>query len=378
MKTFQEDFDFLKQYTDVIVLEKGDCKLLLCPEFQGRVLTSTSEGWQGKSNGWINYDLIASGQTHPFLNAYGGEDRIWLGPEAGQFGLFFKNGEPFDVAHAKTPAALDREAFDIQKKINKTGIQFNKKFSCLNYSNYEFHLELNRKVQLLDDVDFLYNKAVENIQYIGYRSQNKLTNKGNEGWSKETGLLSLWSIGMFPASPNSQVIIPLDSDNSDKAGKTSVSSYFSVLNEGRLKTKDGVLYFLGDGNFRSKIGIQSKDAGAFICGLDLSRQSLSIIRFKKSDETDFVNSLWEIQDKPYGGDLLNSYNDGPNDKGESLGVFYELESSSPALQLQSEESYTHWQEIWHFSAEPEKLLGLLKDLIPNFQAEFLFGNHWES
>ncbi len=44
--------------------------------------------------------------------------------------------------------------------------------------------------------------------------------------------------------------------------------------------------------------------------------------------------MWEKQAKPYSGDVVNSYNDGPLGPGQPpLGPFYELETSSPAEAL---------------------------------------------
>jgi len=38
-------------------------------------------GAHGFSFGWINRELIASGKAMPHINPYGGEERLWLGPE---------------------------------------------------------------------------------------------------------------------------------------------------------------------------------------------------------------------------------------------------------------------------------------------------------
>ena len=47
--------------------------------------------------------------------------------------------------------------------------------------------------------------------------------------------------------------------------------------------------------------------------------------------TRYVNSAWAQQSDPYGGDVINAYNDGPTAPGKpSLGGFYEIETSSPA------------------------------------------------
>jgi hypothetical protein len=58
--------------------------------------------------------------------------------------------------------------------------------------------------------------------------------------------------------------------------------------------------------------------------------------------------MWELQEHPYKGDAINSYNDGPvDDSGEQMGPFYEIESSSPALALAPGEAGTHVQTIIH-------------------------------
>ena len=69
----------------------------------------------------------------------------------------------------------------------------------------------------------------------------------------------------------------------------------------------------------------------------------------------YVNSMWEIQREPYKGDVVNSYNDGPPAPGKPpLGPFYELETSSPALNLSPDEHYTHVHRTFHLvGPEPE-------------------------
>ena len=58
--------------------------------------------------------------------------------------------------------------------------------------------------------------------------------------------------------------------------------------------------------------------------------------------------MWEIQNEPYKGDVVNSYNDGPPAPGQPpLGPFYELETSSPALALAPSERYTHLHRTIH-------------------------------
>ena len=97
--TFVEDLNFLKKHKEEGVIElaneDGNRRIVVIPEFQGRIMTSSSQGLEGRSHGWINYNLISSGKLIPHMNAFGGEDRFWLGPEAGQYGLFFDPGVAF-------------------------------------------------------------------------------------------------------------------------------------------------------------------------------------------------------------------------------------------------------------------------------------------
>ena len=94
-QSFGKDVDFLRKYTDVIVLQdsSGQGKVAVSAALQGRVMTSTSDGDNGLSYGWINKQAFLSGDTSEHFNAYGGEDRIWLGPEGGQFSIYFSKGK---------------------------------------------------------------------------------------------------------------------------------------------------------------------------------------------------------------------------------------------------------------------------------------------
>src|SRR5260221_1485165 len=110
--TFIDDVAFLNRHTEVIVLSSDrttSSRIAVCPALQGRVMTSTATGDGGLSFGWINHDLLSSGEKRAHINAYGGEDRFWMGPEGGQFSIFFAKGDAQDLAHWQTPAPMDSE-----------------------------------------------------------------------------------------------------------------------------------------------------------------------------------------------------------------------------------------------------------------------------
>ncbi len=76
--TFGDDLEFLKKHTDVVVLSDatGDGQVAVLPMMQGRVMTSTAGGTDGLSFGWINRELVASGEFVEHINVFGGEDRF--------------------------------------------------------------------------------------------------------------------------------------------------------------------------------------------------------------------------------------------------------------------------------------------------------------
>ena len=114
--TFGYDLDFLKeQHKDLVLLSDDSSKaqLIVLPAYQGRVMTSTAAGNEGSSFGWINYDLIASGKKAEHIHAFGGEERFWLGPEGGQFSIYFKKGIEFTYDNWLVPKEIDTEPFTL-------------------------------------------------------------------------------------------------------------------------------------------------------------------------------------------------------------------------------------------------------------------------
>jgi hypothetical protein len=83
-----------------------------------------------------------------------------------------------------------------------------------------------------------------------------------------------------------------------------------------------------------------------------------------------VNSAWAVQKKPFGGDAVNSYNDGSPEPGKApLGPFYELETSSPAAALKPGGSITHRQTTIHVTGDSAALDRIAKSHLRATTAE---------
>ncbi len=360
--TFINDVDFLRRHTEVVVLSSSrtsDGYIAVCPELQGRVMTSSAAGRGGLSYGWINRDLIESGEKRPHIHAYGGEDRFWMGPEGGQYSLFFAKGDPQDLAHWQTPAPFDSEGFDVAKK-DVESVLLRKKMRLVNASGTPFELELQREVRVLAGPDpgkLLGIMPTSYVRWVGYQSRNKITNISDREWKKDSGLLSVWILGMFSPSPETTIVIPYKAGPDEKYGPVVNDAYFGKVPADRLRIDHGVIYFKGDGQKRSKIGVSPRRSLGVMGSYDAENETLTIVQYHQPKGVlDYVNSMWEQQKEPFAGDVANSYNDGPASPGAApLGPFYELESSSPGLALKPGLSFTHVHTTFHFQGPLEDL-----------------------
>jgi hypothetical protein len=362
--TFREDLKFLEDQGEVQTLSNANGGIIaLSAGYQGRVMTSAFSK-RSASLGWVNRDFIRAGQTGTQFDNYGGEDRFWLGPEGGQFSLYFPRASEFIFSNWQVPDVLHTGEWSILKA-SADSITFTQDMTITNYSGTTFEMEINRTVRLLDGEAFNASFAAElptGIQYVGYETVNSVTNTGSETWSADKGLLSIWILGMYNPFEKAYVVIPFDPD---ARGEIVNDDYFGEVPGSRLDIRDDYVLFLCDGEYRSKIGLGPDRAVSELGSYIPSKKLLTLIHYNKPEGADrYVNSMWEIQEEPYDGDVVNSYNDGPPEPGvPALGGFYELETSSPALALSPGESYTHIHQTVHISGTEEQLNPLAEDVL---------------
>jgi hypothetical protein len=348
---------FLEKHIQVIELKNGQSAIALIPAWQGRVMTSTAEGDNGFSFGWINRNLIAAGKIQPHINAFGGEERLWLGPEGGQFSIFFKKGSQFIFDNWQTPAFMDTTSFEVVSRTDSTAL-----FGCDagsdNYSGTHLKFRLEREVAILSENDIMKQLGIDvkGLKSVAYKSSNLIINKGNNEWVKESGLLSVWMLGMFNPSPSVVVAIPFKPGDEKVMGPAVNDSYFGKISPDRLKISGNHIFFRADGKSRGKIGLPPLRATGVMGSYDSANNILTLLICRLPEgKTEYVNSAWKIQDDPFSGDVMNSYNDGPLEDGSQMGPFYELETSSPAAALKPGERLNHVQFTLHLTGDKELL-----------------------
>ncbi len=331
---------------DRIVLQSGRSKVLVSPKFQGKVFSSCADGDSSSSFGWVHYDVFQK-PTDPHMNGYGGEDRLWLGPEGGKFSLFFAPGAKMEFANWHTPGAFDTAAWDVVSHTNES-VDLRKDMQLVNYAGTRLNLSVDRQITILSrgTIDSMVGLPTDTaIKAVAYRTINRLTNTGGRAWTEKTGMPCLWLLDMFPPSSKTTIIIPYAGGDSSKPATT---DYFGEIPADRISFRDSVLRFTADGKSRGKLGIHPLRARNVAGSYDSVHGVLTIILFDIEPHARYLNQEWRTDKPAFSGDAVNAYNDGPLADGSQMGPFYELESVSPAAFLPPGGAQVHRHSVFHF------------------------------
>jgi len=374
--TYGEAREFLVAHTKVVELTDGEgARVAICPEWQGRVMTSTCADLDGPSFGFLCREFIKAGKPSKQFNNYGAEERMWLSPEGGPFSLWFKPGVKQTLADWFTPPALNEGAWEIASTRPGPFYQMDKRMQFGNASGTQFDLAVTRVVRLVHRSDFarLFGQQAaalagsEGLKMVGYETINTITNRG-PAMTREKGLVSIWMLGMLNASPKTVIIVPYKPGDERELGPVVKSDYFGPVPPERLKVTPEAILFMADAKFRSKIGTSQKRARNVLGSIDFAGGVLTVVQFTMPDDpakVPYVNNMWGVaQEHPYTGDVANAYNDGPPAEGQQqLGNFYEIESLSPAAELATDESLTHHHRTIHLQADTGTLAKLARAIL---------------
>ena len=366
--SFAFDHNFLQRHDSSLVeLKAGKASILVSPKYQGKVFTSSANGEEGRSFGWINYKAFTAPED-PHMNAYGGENRLWLGPEGGKFSVFFRPGDAMIFNNWKTPAAIDTEIWELAAKGDRS-VTLKKQMQVTNYTGSKLDLQINRTVTILSKTEIendLELQLGDSLSFVGYSTSNQLTNTGGTGWTEQTGMPCIWILDMFNPSPATTVVIPYKP--AADTVKVATTGYFGEIPADRIKLAGNKLFFKADGKSRGKLGILPlyvlPKAGSY----DATNHVLTITIFDIDNTARYLNQEWNTERAVFSGDAMNAYNDGPLANGGQLGPFYEIESVSPAAELKPGASIVHDHNVYHFQGAPgqlniiaQKILGVSLD-----------------
>ena len=367
--TFGYDLNYLSDKDSLIILKSPDdqAQVILSEKYQGKIFTSTANGLDGNSLGFVNYKVFDSGQIDEHMNGYGGENRFWLGPEGGQYSIYFEPGKEQIYDNWHTPKSIDTEEWNIESATS-TEMLLTKDITVKNYQGTTLNLFVDRKILLLSEEEITTKLGIqlpEGVNSVAYTTHNKITNKNDFEWTDKTGTICIWMLDMFNPSDSAVTIVPYNSGDEPKLGAVATTDYFGEIPADYLKVENDILYLKTDGKYRSKIGMNPKRTKGIAGNYDPITKRLTIITFDVEPNSVYLNQEWNTKKNPLVGDALNAYNDGPLEDGSIMGPFLELESCSPAAFLKPGESLSHRHNVFHFvgkeaelSLIAEKLLGL--------------------
>jgi len=364
---FGYDLHFLmEQDSTLVVLKDGDAALIVSPKYQAKVFTSTASGDRGFSFGWINYRAFGK-EIDVHMNAFGGENRIWLGPEGGRYSLFFKADSPMVYENWKTPPPFDTESWILYRRDSHQVVLF-KNMSLTNYQGVKLSLRVDRTVNLLrrDQIaDQVGIKGNDSLHIIAYETENQLTNTGDFPWTAATGMPCIWMLDMFKPTASTIIVLPFKYFEGERWDQVATTNYFGQIPSERLQHTDSLLFFKADGKSRGKLGIRPKNAKNIAGSYDPENSVLTIIIFEVDASYPYLNQEWNTVKPPFSGDAVNAYNDGPLTNGTQMGPFYEMESVSPAAYLKPKETLSHKHSVFHFSGSVEELNKISLQLLGN-------------
>ncbi|MFT4094693.1 MAG: hypothetical protein QM640_13770 [Niabella sp.] len=362
--SFGHDLSFLQARDSGLVLLKSDngsAQVIISPKYQAKVFTSTAGGPEGKSFGWVNYKAF-DGPADAHMNAYGGEDRLWLGPEGGVFSLYFKPGAKMEFANWKTPAPVDTEPWSLLSSDAASAVM-GKNMEIQNYAGTKLLVKAVRTVSLINasavNADLGITPGPE-VQSVAFRTINSLANNGQNTWDEKTGAPCIWNLDMFTPSAGCTIVIPY---NNGAAGKVATTDYFGEIEKDRIQFNNGILFFKADGKSRGKLGIPPLRVKNTAGSYDAVNNVLTIVKFDIDPAGKYLNQEWRTDRAPFSGDAMNAYNDGPLADGSQMGPFYEIESVSPAAFLKPGEKLTHHHSVYHFTGNKAALSAISKKIL---------------
>jgi len=355
--------EYLNDKTEIVSLRLGDSTVLVAPCWCGRVMTSACNE-SGEDFGWINRGHIDWGGSDPRFNNYGGEERMWLSPEGGQFSLWFKPGAEQVYENWYTPPALNETPFEVSRQ-TETSVGMTTRMELENASAIRFALDVTRDVEIVDrpKIAAWFDKAVAEmidgmtLDVVGYQTTGTVTNTG-DSWTRDGGLISIWILSQLQAAPNMRIVMPVRRGSVEELGPVAKSDYFGDIPADRISVTEEGVTLQADGSFRAKIGTSPARTVGVIGAVDMQAGRLTLARFDMPEQPEasiYMDNMWGgPHTNPFVGDAANAYNDGAGEGGGTPS-FFELESLSPTQELNTGESIRHSHCTAHFLGDPDEI-----------------------
>ena len=376
---FRDVCDLLRDTGNEPVILKGrrlGRQVLCAPKLVGRVMTTTFDAAQGEALGWIGVEVIRHGYVDPVFTNYGGEERLWFGPEGSQFGLHFTSKDQ-SLSHYKVQPGMNSQRYEVARSSPEGDFVVMKaRIQLQNLAGTKFDLDVERTVRIVEYCPYTAGFG-DHLDFAGFESESMVTNVSHEPIRSETGLLCCWTPGQHPSRPRSVVVVPFQPGDNEALGEPIRSDYFrqmcigGALPAGRLWLGTDHALMRADNRYRVKIGVGPKRATNRLGSIDLDTAELVINDFDLYPEMPYVAPYWRelTPAELTNGEAVSVYVDGPDEKGVRGGNFHELEGLSPAMPLKSGESFVHRNRVFHVRGSRSALDGVARRFLRTDSAE---------
>jgi hypothetical protein len=281
---------------------------------------------------------------------WGGEERYWLCPEGGQFGLMFRDQcECF--AHYHVQEGINNKPYEVLEVSPQTkSLTMGSTMQLKNKLGTEFDVEVTRRITIMDSCPYSLGCG-DAINFVGFQSESSLTNIGAKSFSRETGALAHWHFGQFLPGDRVIVVIPYCSgDHTDPPIRKDYFKDFCVggaMPPNRYQILNNSVLFKANGRVRTKIGQNRSRATGLLGSYNLQTDEMILMDYDFYPQLEYAASYWYEQPQPYHGDVISFSAEGPDRPGGSPGRCYELESMSPAMFLSPGETFTWRTRTMH-------------------------------
>jgi hypothetical protein len=316
-------------------------RLVICPDWNGNVMTSTCDGIDGSSFGLINVkaidaDKINVNKTDWFYNSYGGEDQF----------LFLPGDGTFVIDSLPQPSVLRM----------RRSVRLN-----ADHGNHA-ELDIIRTVRLLEhhEIHFVFGNAAAisldqmDVSFVGFVTVNSIVNSAirSPSWSHP---VSIQIQGMFNTGQSTVAIIPFQPVNENELEPEVPidTDFFGSSPHGRLRFLPSAVLLRADGKYRCQVTVSRKRVKPVLGAIDFREGTLTLVAFDLelpySDETD---------------QTVRAYNHGPSFPGEKeFAPFYEFNIFSLIHELSHGETQTLHQYTLHINADNRTLTYLVQEVL---------------
>ncbi|MDR2115029.1 MAG: hypothetical protein LBP87_01460 [Planctomycetaceae bacterium] len=341
--SYRNAIDYLGSKTRIFELcNQIGGRIVICPDWNGNVMTSTCDGIDGNSFGLINVNAIDAGKTDWFYNSYGGEDQLVFFPENGKFVI---------DSMPQHPVVRMRRSVRLNTTLNTT-------LNTAHKNHAEF--DLIRTVRLLEryDVHEAFGDAVAisldqmDVSFVGFITANSIVNSTTHSplW---THPVSVQIRGMFNSGQSTVAIIPFQPAEEPESEIPIDTNFFGSSPHGRLRLLPSAALLRTDGKYRCQVTVPREQAKPFLGALDFREGTLTLVTF-------------DMLDLPYSDELeqkVQAYNHGPTFPGETdFAPFYKFNIFSLIHELPHDETLIFHQSTLHINADNRTLAYLVQEI----------------